>query len=56
MTFRFELADKLVLVTGAFSGLGLQFSRTLAAEGCRVAMCGRRIDLGRALAGMQPGL
>jgi NAD(P)-dependent dehydrogenase (short-subunit alcohol dehydrogenase family) len=50
MTFDFDLAGKSVLVTGAFSGLGLHFSRTLAAQGCRVAMCGRRISLGTGLA------
>lgn len=50
MTFSFDFAGKSVLVTGAFSGLGLHFSRTLAAQGCRVAMCGRRIDLGMAMA------
>lgn len=50
MTFNFELADKTVLVTGAFSGLGLHFSKTLAAQGCRVAMCGRRLALGQTLA------
>ncbi|MFM0120299.1 SDR family oxidoreductase [Paraburkholderia sp. RL18-101-BIB-B] len=50
MTFDFDLAGKSVLVTGAFSGLGLHFSRTLAAQGCQVAMCGRRISLGTGLA------
>jgi NAD(P)-dependent dehydrogenase (short-subunit alcohol dehydrogenase family) len=56
MTFQFELAGKVVLVTGAFSGLGLHFSRTLAAQGCTVAMCGRRIELGNTLAASIRGL
>jgi NAD(P)-dependent dehydrogenase (short-subunit alcohol dehydrogenase family) len=50
MQFNFDLAGKTVLVTGAFSGLGLHFSKTLAAQGCQVAMCGRRITLGTGLA------
>ncbi|QYY33802.1 SDR family oxidoreductase (plasmid) [Cupriavidus pinatubonensis] len=50
MIFQFEFAGKIVVVTGAFSGLGLHFSRLLAAQGCAVAMCGRRIELGQFLA------
>ncbi|CAE6820111.1 2-dehydro-3-deoxy-D-gluconate 5-dehydrogenase [Paraburkholderia aspalathi] len=50
MKFQFELAGKVVMVTGAFSGLGLHFSRTLASQGCTVAMCGRRIELGKTVA------
>jgi NAD(P)-dependent dehydrogenase (short-subunit alcohol dehydrogenase family) len=50
MAFGFDLSGKVVVVTGAFSGLGLHFSKTLAAEGCLVAMCGRRIELGSTLA------
>lgn len=50
MSFQFELAGKIVVVTGAFSGLGLHFSRLLATQGCAVAMCGRRIELGQSLA------
>ncbi len=46
MAFQFELAGKVVLVTGAFGGLGLHFARTRAEQGCTVAMCGRRIELG----------
>lgn len=50
MAFDFNLAGTTVLVTGAFSGLGLHFSKTLAAQGCRVAMCGRRLLSGQTLA------
>ena len=44
------LAGRTALVTGAFSGFGLHFSRVLAAHGAKVAMAGRRIELGRTLA------
>ena len=44
------LAGRTALVTGAFSGFGLHFSRVLAAHGAKVAMAGRRIELGRGLA------
>ncbi|MEO8527296.1 MAG: SDR family oxidoreductase [Caldimonas sp.] len=44
------LTGRTALVTGAFSGFGLHFSRVLAAHGARVAMAGRRIELGRTLA------
>ena len=44
------LAGRTALVTGAFSGLGLHFARVLAAHGARVALAGRRIELGRTLA------
>jgi 3-oxoacyl-[acyl-carrier protein] reductase len=39
------LAGKTALVTGATSGLGLASAKALAAEGVRVALCGRRGDL-----------
>lgn len=40
----FELSGQRVLVTGASSGLGLHFARTLAAAGARVAVAARRVD------------
>ena len=46
----FDLTGRTAIVTGAFSGLGLHFAKVLAAQGARVAMLGRRVDLGRALA------
>ncbi|TXL72158.1 glucose 1-dehydrogenase [Vineibacter terrae] len=38
----FDLAGKVALVTGASSGLGLHFARTLAASGAAVAVTARR--------------
>jgi NAD(P)-dependent dehydrogenase (short-subunit alcohol dehydrogenase family) len=46
----FDLQGRTALVTGGFSGLGLHFARVLAAHGARVALIGRRIDLGRRVA------
>ncbi|MGZ5216089.1 MAG: SDR family NAD(P)-dependent oxidoreductase, partial [Caldimonas sp.] len=45
-----ELDGRTALVTGGFSGLGWHFARVLAAHGARVALAGRRIDLGRTVA------
>ena len=44
------LAGRTALVTGAFSGLGKHFAEVLAARGAKVALAGRRIDLGRNVA------
>ncbi len=46
----FDLQGRTALVTGGFSGLGLHFARVLAAHGARVALVGRRIELGRTMA------
>jgi len=46
-----DLTGKTALVTGAFGGLGLHFARVLAAHGAKVALAGRRIELGHAVAG-----
>jgi len=43
----FDLQGRTALVTGGFSGLGEHFGRVLAAHGARVALLGRRIELGR---------
>lgn len=40
----FSVAGKLCLVTGASSGLGLHFARTLAKHGAKVAVAARRLD------------
>jgi len=47
---RFDVSDKTVLVTGAFSGLGRDFARALGEAGATLALAGRRIEQGRALA------
>jgi 3-oxoacyl-[acyl-carrier protein] reductase len=36
-----ELTGKVAIVTGSTRGLGLASAKTLAAEGCRVVICGR---------------
>lgn len=41
---RFSLGGKLVLVTGASSGLGMHFAKLLAGAGARVAVAARRTD------------
>src|SRR6187455_2844292 len=46
----FDLTGKTAFVTGAFGGLGLHFARVLAARGAKVALAGRRIELGRTVA------
>jgi NAD(P)-dependent dehydrogenase (short-subunit alcohol dehydrogenase family) len=44
MAFTLDLGGRVALVTGASSGLGAQFSRTLAKAGAAVAIAGRRVD------------
>jgi NAD(P)-dependent dehydrogenase (short-subunit alcohol dehydrogenase family) len=41
---RFDLSGKVALVTGASSGLGVHFARTLASAGASVAIAARRAD------------
>jgi short-subunit dehydrogenase len=41
---RYELADKVVLITGASRGLGLVIARELVAQKARVAICARDPD------------
>jgi len=45
-----RLDGKVALVTGAFGGLGRDFARILARAGAAVALAGRRLHEGRALA------
>jgi NAD(P)-dependent dehydrogenase (short-subunit alcohol dehydrogenase family) len=46
----FDLQGRTALVTGGFGGLGLHFAEVLAQHGARVALIGRRIELGREVA------
>ncbi|MBO9354382.1 glucose 1-dehydrogenase [Bordetella petrii] len=45
-----DLKGKAALVTGAYSGLGRHFAGLLAGAGARVALCGRRTELGQEVA------
>ena len=49
MSKRFDLSGKVALVTGASSGLGVHFARTLASAGASVAIAARR-EYGRRIA------
>src|SRR5258708_34748727 len=44
MSKRFDLSGKVALVTGASSGLGVHFARTLASASAAVAIAARRAD------------
>ena len=44
MTYEIDLAGRVALVTGASSGLGAQFAKTLAKAGAAVVLASRRID------------
>ncbi len=49
MSYDIDLAGRVALVTGASSGLGAQFARTLASAGAGVVLAGRRLDKLKAL-------
>ena len=40
----FDIKDKVAVVTGASSGLGLQIARAYASQGAKVALFARRED------------
>ncbi|MBA3588561.1 MAG: SDR family oxidoreductase [Methylibium sp.] len=44
MSYSIDLSGRVALVTGASSGLGAQFARTLAHAGAAVVLAGRRIE------------
>jgi NAD(P)-dependent dehydrogenase (short-subunit alcohol dehydrogenase family) len=45
-----QLADKVAVITGATSGIGLATAERFAAEGARLVICGRRAREGEAIA------
>ncbi len=45
-----RFANKIVLITGATSGIGEATARAFAAEGATVHFCGRRQELGQQIA------
>ena len=44
MAYSIDLSGRIAFVTGASSGLGAQFARTLAAAGAAVVLASRRVD------------
>ena len=52
----FDLTGRVAVVTGASSGLGEGFARTLASAGATVVAAARRADRLEAIAGDVPGL
>ena len=44
MGYTIDLSGRVALVTGASSGLGTQFAKTLAAAGAAVVLAGRRVE------------
>jgi len=51
----YSLADKVVIVTGASSGIGAGAARLLAEQGCKLVLAARSVDKLEALAAQLPG-
>jgi len=49
MSYSIDLAGRVALVTGASSGLGAQFAKTLSVAGAAVVLAGRRVERLKAL-------
>jgi NAD(P)-dependent dehydrogenase (short-subunit alcohol dehydrogenase family) len=49
MSYNIDLSGRVALVTGASSGLGQQFAKTLARAGAGVVLAGRRVERLKAL-------
>jgi NAD(P)-dependent dehydrogenase (short-subunit alcohol dehydrogenase family) len=49
MSYAIDLSGRVALVTGASSGLGAQFAKTLAGAGAAVVLASRRVDRLKAL-------
>ena len=49
MSYNIDLSGRVALVTGASSGLGQQFAKTLAKAGAGVVLAGRRVERLKAL-------
>ena len=44
MSYTIDLSGRVAFITGASSGLGAQFARTLAQAGAAVVLASRRVD------------
>jgi NAD(P)-dependent dehydrogenase (short-subunit alcohol dehydrogenase family) len=44
LSYQIDLSGRVALVTGASSGLGAQFAKTLSAAGAAVVLAGRRVE------------
>jgi NAD(P)-dependent dehydrogenase (short-subunit alcohol dehydrogenase family) len=45
MSYSLDLSGRVALITGASSGLGAQFARTLAGAGAAVVLASRRVEM-----------